>query len=520
MIFSFQHTNTTFPKSTSINCHNTGIKSRTMDRQIIAGVGVALFTAIAATLSSKFGMGLLSFWPVAIVFMIVVRNYELGLICFVLSFAYQAPVVFAPKYGLSAFLRLDELVFIPIFLLWLLRNIDKNNRKISPAPLTKPLLFYSVIAFLSLLARYDSISSTAFLQTASGLKGLIPLFFKLSQVVLGYIILTDARITEATHKNLLLCLPIVAAFAVTTSFLISQGLIPKDIVTGASYDPYDWYTRLSLFGNTSAWGVLLIGYFFILLYSATRFKPAFVRFLLLIALVLSVNAILMSGTKTSIIGLGLGLLFLVIKGRGLFGLNAKIIFLAVITITAGFELVNRFATESQKENVFSHLNEAYIGTGIRGFDRAYSETSLGTRYEHWLRFGEAIEEEPILLLVGRGWHRRVMYETGICLHNDWLTACHDLGILGVVFVTWLYVGMFRQFSFKRNPRFIPLNKDDVLQLTMQASVLVFVASSFASENLTLYGGGSDVQFPFIIMLMAVTWGYLKKARLGEQNAII
>lgn len=502
-------------------CQRTHIRIKIVNLQIIQGLSIVLFTAIATGWSSKLGLGLLSCWPVLIIFLIVVRNYELGLICFVLSFAYQAPVMFTPKYGLSAIIRLDELMFIPLFLVWFLHILHRNNRYISPAPLTKPLLFYVIIAFLSLLARYDSISSTAFLQTAEGLKGLCPLLFKLTQVVIGYIMLTDSRVSERTHRNLLVCLPIIAGFAVTMSFLISCGLIPKDIVTGASYyDPYNWYTRLSLFGNTSAWGVLLIGYFFILLYSATRFKPTFVRFLLLVALALSVNAILLSGTKTAIIGLGLGLLFLALKGRGLFGLNAKIILLATIAITAGLELVNRFATDTQKENVLTYLNEAYIGTGIKGFDKVYSETSLGTRYDHWLRFGDAVKEEPILLLLGRGWHRRVMYETGVSLHNDWLTACHDLGILGVVFVTWLYVVMFRQFSFKRNPRFIPCNKDDVLQLTMQVSVLVFVASSFSGENLTLYGGGIDVQFPFIIMLMAVTWGYLQKARLGNHHAII
>jgi uncharacterized integral membrane protein len=44
---------------------------------------------------------------------------------------------------------------------------------------------------------------------------------------------------------------------------------------------------------------------------------------------------------------------------------------------------------------------------------------------------------------------------------------------------------------------------------MQVLVIILIASSFTSENLTLYPG-IDVQFPFIVAIMAVTWSYLKE----------
>jgi len=482
--------------------------------QLVQGLIVVVFAAVSAIYSSKLDLGLLSIWPVLILFIIFVRNYELGLICLVLSFAYQSAVVFAPRYGLSAYIRLDELVFAAILPIWLMKKSVESDKRISIAPLTKPLLFYVFIAFFSLVPRYQDISSTAFLQTAAGLKGLCPLLFKLAHVVVGYIILTDARISQKTRNNLFLSLPVVAAFAVTLSFLISHGLIPKNIVRGGSYDPYSWYTRFSLYGNTGAWGVLLTGYFFILLYSLIYFKPLYLKMLLFVLLILCIDSVLMSGTKTAFVGLGLGLIFLAIKAKRNFMTNAKVLFFGLIAILMGIWSLNQFASGEQKDNVSYGLRETYSNLRAVGFEEGYSETSLGGRYLCLLRFGKAVEEEPELLLLGRGWHRRVMYETGVSLHNDLLAACHDMGVLGVVFVIWIFSAMYKQFSLLGKNTVLS-KEEELLRLIMQAFVIIFIASSFTSENLTLYGGGIDVQFPFVVMLMAVTWLYFKKAACGS-----
>ena len=153
------------------------------DRQIIIGIIIVFLAAFSSILSSRLHMGLLSIWPVFVLFLVFVKYYELGLICFVLSFAYQAPVVFAPGYGLSAVIRLDELFFAPIFLAWFLRASVKKDRISFKAPLRNPLLFYVLLAFLSLVVRYNTISSTPFIETATGLKGLGVLVFKLSEEI-------------------------------------------------------------------------------------------------------------------------------------------------------------------------------------------------------------------------------------------------------------------------------------------------------------------------------------------------
>jgi len=417
--------------------------------QIIWGLVIVFIGAIAAILSSKLGLGLLSVWPAFVLFIIFTKHYELGIICFVLSFSYQAPVVFDPSFGLSAVIRLDELFFVPVFLVWILRISVKQNKIDSSGPLIKPLLFYVLIAFLSLLVRYDTIWSTVFLNTATGVKGLGPLIFKLAEVVIGYFILTDRQITQRIRNNIFWCLPIVAAFAVTLSFLITHGMLPKDIVTGSSYDPTSWYTRFALFGNTSAWGVLLICYFFILLYTLIYFEPLCLRILFLILLILCVDAINISGAKTAMIGAGIGLILLISKKNNKIITPLKIIIFIFIVINISIWSINQFATEGQKREIYRQLEMAYLGTGIKGFERTYNETSLGTRYDHWLRFGEAIKEEPELLVIGRGWHRRAVYETGESLHNDLLTALHDLGIPGLMFVIWLYLKMFKGFLLSK-----------------------------------------------------------------------
>jgi hypothetical protein len=149
-----------------------------------------------------------------------------------------------------------------------------------------------------------------------------------------------------------------------------------------------------------------------------------------------------------------------------------------------------------------------MATGIKGFEGAHQATSLGSRFDHWVRFGEAIKEEPELLVLGRGWHRRAAYETGISLHDDLLTAIHDMGILGAVFVIWFYFSMFQQFKIKKG-QIISTKETKLLHPIMQILALLIILSSFASENLTFYWG-IDVQFAFIVTVVAVTWGYLRE----------
>jgi len=487
--------------------------------QIIWGLIIVFIVAIATILSSKLGLGLLSAWPAFVLFFIFIKHYELGIICFVLSFSYQAPVVFDPRFGLSAVIRLDEIIFMSILPVWFLRIAFRQNAISYKAPLAKPLLFYVLIAFLSLLVRYDTINSTLFLNTATGFKGLGPLFFKLAEVVIGYFILTDRQITQRIRNNIFWCLPIVAALAVTLSFLITHGILPKDIVTGSSYDPTSWHTRFALFGNTSAWGVLLICYFFILLYTLIYFESFYLRILFLILLILCVDAINISGAKTAMIGAGIGLILLISKKNNKIITPLKIIIFIFIVINISIWSINQFATEGQKREIYRQLEMAYLGTGIKGFERTYHETSLGTRYDHWLRFGEAVKEEPELLVIGRGWHRRAVYETGDSLHNDLLTALHDLGIPGLMIVIWLYLKMFKGFLLSKNKKHFLAEKVNILRSMMQILVIILVASSFTSENLTLYPE-IDVQFPFIVTMMAVTFGYLKKQFIEKSHYAI
>lgn len=489
------------------------VKKDFVNSQIILGIVIVLFTAFASIVSSKLGLELFSFWPAVILFFIFIKYYELGLICFVLSFAYQAPVVFAPSFGLSAVIRLDELIFISLFPIWILRYAINQERSLPRSPLKNPLLFYLLIAFLSLLVRYNEISSTPFLQSGIGIIGLAPLILRLFEVVGGYLMLTDQKITLKTQNNLFRSLPIIAGVAVILSFLISHGFFPKDIFGREIYDPHLWYVRFSLYGNTSAWGVLLMIYFFILLYWFFIFKSVVGRIVLILLMIFCINAILISGTKTAMVGLIIGLTLLIIKAGRNIKISTKVIVIVFIVMTSGMWFLEQFATAEQKKEVFSQLGKAYIATGIKGFERAYQETSLGSRFGHWVRFGEAVKEEPELLLLGRGWQRRACYETGISLHNDLLTAIHDIGLLGAVFVIWIYFSMFRQFSIKKNQSYLT-EETKLLYSIMQILVLLMIFSSFASENFTFYWG-TDVQFPFIITIMGVTWNYLQRVSYRE-----
>jgi hypothetical protein len=310
----------------------------------------------------------------------------------------------------------------------------------------------------------------------------------------------------------------VAGFAVVFSFFASHGFLPKEFFSREIYDPHAWYTRFSLYGNTGAWGVLLIIYFFIFLYWFLYFKPVIGKIAFILLMILCVNAILISGTKTAMIGLIIGLILLMIREIKNFKLSTKMLIIAFIIVSSGMWFLEQFATAEQKKAVYRQLEDAYIGTGFEGFERAYQETSLGSRFDHWIRFGDAIKEEPELLVLGRGWHRRGVYETGSSLHDDLLTAIHDMGILGGVFVIWLYFSMFHQFIIKKG-QIISTKETKLLHSIMQILVLLIILSSFIGENLTFYWG-IDVQFPLMIMTMAVVWKYINSVRERVQNAFL
>jgi len=261
-------------------------------------------------------------------------------------------------------------------------------------------------------------------------------------------------------------------------------------------------------------------YFFIFIYTFLYTESLKIRGMLFVLSALCLYGVFMSGTKTAMITIALGLIVFLIKIWRNIKLTTLLLLIISILIATSVKTLDYFSTIEQKRSIYQNLEMAYVGAGIQGFDSMYFDTSLGSRIDHVFRFFEGVKEEPELLVLGRGWHRRSSYETGISLHDDLLTATHDLGICGAVFVIWIYFAMFKQFSIKKNRNVILLEKDKLLQMIMQILVILLILSSFMGENLTLYGGGIDVQFPFIIMLMAVSWNYWKITCQQENHALL
>lgn len=483
-----------------------------INKDIITAITIVTLTAFFSIVSSLYGFGLLSAWPAIILSVLFFRNYELGLLCFVLSFGLQAPVVFAPQFGQSATVRLDELVFASLFIVWMLKKLNKTEHSkpinpSSPETFKKIFILYLVIAAISLIPRFDQFNSTSFLNTATGLKGFLPLCFKLAEVIIGYRILADVNIASDTKKNMFVCLLIVPICAVIIGLLVAFGFLPLGIVNDITYDPYYYYTRLSVYGNTSAWGVLLSCYFFLLLYVLLNVKNNFFKIIIIILEIFCLYEILLSGTKTAMHAVGIGLLILFFFMRHRLLAIIKIIFIFAIMGLCVFYTVDKFATDSQKDEISHHLETAITGTGIKGFEKAYSETSLIARGASFKRFLSALDEEPAILIFGRGWQRRAGYINGTSLHNDILQATHDLGLVGAFYIIWLMIAMLR--NLKENEHiYNDENYSSSVSLYAIAKIIaiVFIISSFASENLTLYSD-IDVQFPFIMMLMAVTWNF-------------
>lgn len=482
------------------------IKNIVLDKQIFLGIVIVFFTATSSVLSSKAGLGPFAAWPVFILFLVFIQNYELGLICFVLSFAYESAVFFVPQYGAAAIIRLDEIVFVSIFTVWFLRKTAIRKIKISSGPLLKPLRFYPLIILISLLGHYDQIGSTSFLGTrVTGFVTLVPVLLRLSEVIFGYIILSDTQLSQKVRIKMFWCLLLVAGFAIILSLLAANRFLPINIPSNKYYNPYAWYTRFAFYGNTSAWGVLLSIYFFILFYSLLYFKTLTNKLMIFLFLALCIYALFLSGTKTSMVTIVVSLFLLTLEEKERIGLIIKIFIFTIFIIGASIWGVNRYTTYTQYKGVYSELGQAYTGVGFRGLEKAYKTTSLGGRVDVWSRFLDAVKEEPTLLFFGRGWQSRGAYKTPH-LHNDFLTAVHDLGILGGVFIIWLYLAMFMQLKTASIEAISYKNK--LLVSVMKVLLIGVFISSFMSENFTFYLG-AEVVFPLIIALMAVVWNYLK-----------
>lgn len=483
------------------------IRNIILDKQIFLGMGIVFFAGIFSILSSKVGLGLLAVWPAFILFLIFMQNYELGVMCFVLSFAYESAVVSIPQYGAAATIRLDELVFASIFAVWLLRKARLKKTIFSSGPLIKPLKFYALIILVSLIARCDQIHSTPFLQTRlAGFASLTLVLFRLSEVIFGYIILSDTQLSQKVRIKMFGCLLLVAGLAIIFGLLVAYRFFPISIFTNRYYNPYAAFTRLAVYGNTNAWAVLIAIYFAIFLYFFFYFKTLTDKFMIFSFLALSIYSLFLSGTKTIMVATIVGLFLFIWKERERIVLNIKIFALIVFIIGFAIWGINRYTTYRQHREVYRHMRQAYVGAGFRGLDKAYRTTTLGGRVDAWFKFLDAVKEEPALLLIGRGWQRRGSYYVPGSLHNDFLTVVHDLGILGGVFMAWLYLTMFMQFKTVSIKTISHKNK--LLVSVMKLLVVIVFISSLMSENFTFYWG-IDVQFPLIMALMAVVWNYLK-----------
>lgn len=487
------------------------IKSIILNKQVFQGIAVVFLTAIFSISISRLGLGLLAICPVAILILVFMQNYELGVICFVLSFAYESAVVFIPEYGLAAIIRLDEIFFASIFAVWFLRKVTANKTGISSSgPLLKPLKFYVLIISILSAGYYDQIGSTPFLGTSiTGFASLTAVLFRLSEVVFGYIILSDRRLSKKTRINMFWCLFIAASFAIAFSVLVAYKFFPRHVFSNEYYDPSGAFSRFFLYGNTSSWGVLILIYFFIFFYAFFYFKSLANKLALSLFLTLSLYMLFLSGTKTIMVAITAGLSWFVFKEREKIALNLRMFFLIIFILGISVWGINRYTTYKQHLEIFRHMEQAYIGTGFKGLDKAYSETSVQGRVDAWRRFLEAVKDEPALLLFGRGWQRRAMYPEVGNLHNDFLTAIHDLGILGGIFIIWLYLAMFKQFK-AASIKAMEYKERLLVSIMQGLSIAVFI-SSFMSENFTFYWG-IEVQFPLIVAVMAVVWNYLKSFR--------
>ena len=435
-------------------------------------------------------------------------RYELGLICFVLSFAYQVSVFFFPQYGLAAIVRLDEFIYGCVALAWLMRLLMKQHRMESGWPLISPLKLYCIAAVISLVFNFGNFFITPFIVTATGLKGFLVAAFKFSAGVVGYMTFAVSGIRSQVRRALIWCLFAAGATSAVLNYLRSQGLL-------FYYDPNYWYYRFGgLVGSTSS--VNVFGDFMmhnIWLALALSFVAASYRISLISILFLPVYIylLLLSGTKASMAGLVIGLVFLTIFSWRRMGKQVVItIVILTLVMSAAWWLVNHITSNVQRSGILFELGRIPLAMYSK---EGFEQTSAATRRDHVFRFFEGIRRNPWIPIFGAGFMSRQLHPYGDSLHNDFLTLTHDVGFLGPIALLWIIWASIRHFRPSRTTNQID-RRFASFCACLQAMIISIFVTMFANEHFTVYWTADPI-FIWIMVLLAVTGGYVRTIRTSS-----
>jgi len=192
--------------------------------------------------------------------------------------------------------------------------------------------------------------------------------------------------------------------------------------------------------------------------------------LLIITLVLSLYVVLLSGSRTSYVGLIIFSAFYFIQKPTKLLITTFILGIALLLIQKyNFEMLNKIdkTFESRIENKIIIEDDENVVFGL------YDDLGAG-RLQLATSFLENLKDKYYFIPLGSGFNNRMLFSTSP--HNMYLTLIRDVGLLGFYFyVSWLF-----SFFFIKNENY------KSLIIGVKAIALAMIVTLFFGEHLYIF----------------------------------
>ena len=384
------------------------------------------------------------------------------------SYFYNLPVI---KYSIKGDneLRLYDILGL-VFIYYFIKHFKLINFEINRILFFRKFYYFIIycsisIVFTLLFAIFYKNRIIVFVQSVLYLYHMW--FFYLSSIFLYFYVSTYNSYKKITR--LIVILIIIESLIV---ILQNMGIIPF-LFNNEYFISYRGFLSGTLGPNKIVIGMtMLISFIFVI---GLLFEKRIInsKILLFVALFGSVISILLSGSRTTYVGLIVFLLYFFIKKTGKFislGIIGGFMFVFLLSVNPQiFDRINDTINDRivNKINGPEDINSAEDVIGV------YDDLGAG-RSNLQLRYIKFLLEKPFVIPFGVGFNNRLMI--GNSAHNIYLSLINEVGLIGLfLFINWLFSYLI-----------IGKNKYTFLKLALNGLVLSMGVTLLFGEHLYIY----------------------------------
>lgn len=416
---------------------------------------------------------------------------------FIFSYFYNLPVLKYSVKGDNEFRLYDILgVFLLYFYYKYHRVIDVIIKNVLVFKQLRLFLYWSSITLLMSLffyILYDKL--TGFLQVILYLYHFWVFYLS---AVFFYVFCLDKKILK-TGIYLILIFSIASCIVVA---LQNLGMI--DFLWNEVYRKgYHGFLSGTLGPNKIVLGMTSFFTFCLCLGVLLEKNITINRVVLYVCIIFNIYIIIVSGSRTTYLGLGIVLLYFAIKSPLRFVMVTSLFsFILVVALSANPDL-QKTLDDTLEQRIFSRVDiekteDAEVG-------ELYSDLGAG---RDKLTLGNALYllENPQVIPFGAGFMNRFDDAPGLSAHNMYLQVIKETGLVGF----YLYFGWLVSYLF------IKFDKYSGFSLALNGLVLAMLVTLFFGEHLYIYRPLFGI-LGFFLMVTSIFVAALHKIDISELN---